>query len=78
MKTNKQLKETMDILNEISETPLNRKSKINNIDILYRELENFDEQYLVMFKVLNFLSNKQLEEITEEIKKQIKEQKKYK
>ena len=68
----------MDILNEISQTPLNRKSKINNIDILYRELENFDEQYLVMFKVLNFLSDKQLEEITEEIKKQIKEQKKYK
>ena len=48
---------------------------INKVDVLYRELENLDEQFLIMSKVLNFLTDKQLAEITKDIKTQIKIQK---
>ena len=45
---------------------------INKVDVLYRELENLDEQFLIMSKVLGFLTDKQLAEITKDIKIQIK------
>tara|TARA_R110002126_G_scaffold239361_1_gene382562 strand:+ start:41 stop:220 length:180 start_codon:yes stop_codon:yes gene_type:complete len=45
---------------------------INKVDVLYRELENLDEQFLIMSKVLSFLTDKQLAEITKDIKIQIK------
>tara|TARA_R100000963_G_C4575085_1_gene58384 strand:+ start:134 stop:313 length:180 start_codon:yes stop_codon:yes gene_type:complete len=45
---------------------------INKVDVLYRELENIDEQFLIMSKVLSFLTDKQLSEITKDIKIQIK------
>ena len=45
---------------------------INKVDVLYRELENLDEQFLIMSKVLNFLTDKQLAKITKDIKIQIK------
>ena len=48
---------------------------INKVDVLYRELENLDEQFLIMSKVLSFLTDKQLAEITKDIKTQIKIQK---
>tara|TARA_R110001599_G_C11886578_1_gene624664 strand:+ start:43 stop:228 length:186 start_codon:yes stop_codon:yes gene_type:complete len=48
---------------------------INKVDVLYRELENLDEQFLIMSKVLGFLTDKQLTEITKDIKTQIKIQK---
>ena len=48
---------------------------INKVDVLYRELENLDEQFLIMSKVLSFLTDKQLTEITKDIKTQIKIQK---
>jgi len=49
-----------------------RTIKINKVDVLYRELENIDEQFLIMSKVLSFLTDKQLSEITKDIKIQIK------
>ena len=48
---------------------------INKVDVLYRELENLDEQFLIMSKVLSFLTDKQLAESTKDIKTQIKIQK---
>ena len=45
---------------------------INKVDVLYRELENIDGQFLIMSKVLSFLTDKQLSEITKDIKIQIK------
>jgi hypothetical protein len=48
---------------------------INKVDVLYRELENLDEQFFIMSKVLDFLTDKQLVEITKDIKTQIKIQK---
>ena len=55
---------------------IDRKYKIIQIDALYREIEDIDEQYLIISKVLNFLTNDQLHEITKNIKLQIKLQKK--
>jgi len=48
---------------------------INKVDVLYRELENLDEQFFIMSKILDFLTDKQLAEITKDIKTQIKIQK---
>jgi|TARA_R100000234_G_scaffold90624_1_gene58865 hypothetical protein len=41
---------------------------INNIDVNYRDLEDFDNQFQVMKFVLNCLSDKQLETTKQLIK----------
>ena len=46
----------------------NRMKIINNIDVDYRDIENFDNQFQVMKFVLNCLSDKQLETTKQLIK----------
>jgi len=55
---------------------LNTKNKlINKIDISYRDIENFENQYQVMSSILNLFTEKQLKKIltfTNKIKKKQK------
>ena len=46
----------------------NRMKIINNIDVDYRDIEDFDNQFQVMKFVLNCLSDKQLETTKQLIK----------
>ena len=46
----------------------NRMKIINNIDVNYRDIEDFDNQFQVMKFVLNCLSDKQLETTKQLIK----------
>ena len=46
----------------------NRMKIINNIDVDYRNIEDFDNQFQVMKFVLNCLSDKQLETTKQLIK----------
>tara|TARA_R100001460_G_scaffold7505_1_gene19007 strand:+ start:365 stop:544 length:180 start_codon:yes stop_codon:yes gene_type:complete len=48
---------------------------INKIDVQYRDLEDFDDQFQVMVYVLNCLSDKQLKE-TKQLIKYVKKERK--
>ena len=60
------------ILNELpNTTPINDQKKIidiNKIDVAFRELEDFDNQYEIMKFILNCLSDKQIKDTKKLIK----------
>ena len=60
------------ILNELpNTTPINDQQKIidiNKIDVAFRELEDFDNQYEIMKFILNCLSDKQIKDTKKLIK----------
>ena len=60
------------ILNELPKTtPINDQQKIidiNKIDVAFRELEDFDNQYEIMKFILNCLSDKQIKDTKKLIK----------
>ena len=69
--------------NEVNKmlTPKQEKKRlfeINKIDVLYRDIENFDEQFEVMHNILNCLDNQELSAIKKKIKEKLKLQKKEK
>ena len=50
--------------------------EINKIDVLYRDIANFDEQFEIMQNILNCLDNNELSAIKKQIKEKLKQQKK--
>nr|BAR15378.1 hypothetical protein [uncultured Mediterranean phage uvMED] len=77
MKKTNQLKETMTtrtdiILNELPDTtPVNDQKRIidiNKIDVAYRELEDFDNQYEIMKFILSCLSDQQIKDTKKLVK----------
>ena len=60
------------ILNELpNTTPINDQQKIidiNKIDVAFRELKDFDNQYEIMKFILNCLSDKQIKDTKKLIK----------
>jgi hypothetical protein len=77
MKKTNQPKETMTtktdiILNELpNTTPVNDQKRIidiNKIDVAYRELEDFDNQYEIMKFILSCLSDQQIKDTKKLVK----------
>ena len=77
MKKTNQPKETMTtrtdiILNELPDTtPVNDQKRIidiNKIDVAYRELEDFDNQYEIMKFILSCLSDQQIKDTKKLVK----------
>jgi hypothetical protein len=77
MKKTNQLKETMNkmdqiIINELpNTTPVNDQKRIidiNKIDVAYRDLEDFDNQYEIMKFILSCLSDQQIKDTKKLVK----------
>jgi hypothetical protein len=77
MKKTNQPKETMNkidqvIINELpNTTPVNDQKRIidiNKIDVAYRELEDFDNQYEIMKFILSCLSDQQIKDTKKLVK----------
>ena len=77
MKKTNQPKETMNkidqiIINKLPNTTLVNDKKriidINKIDVAYRELEDFDNQYEIMKFILSCLSDKQIKDTKKLVK----------
>jgi len=77
MKKTNQPKETMNkidqiILNELpNTTPVNDQKRIidiNKIDVAYRDLEDFDNQYEIMKFILSCLSDQQIKDTKKLVK----------
>jgi ElaB/YqjD/DUF883 family membrane-anchored ribosome-binding protein len=59
-------------------TPNQKRKRVfemNKIDVLYRDIENIDDQYNVMFDILSCLDNNELSAIKKRIKVKLKQQK---
>ena len=50
--------------------------EMNKIDVLYRDIEDIDDQYHIMFDILSCLDNNELSAIKKRIKEKLKQQKK--
>ena len=49
--------------------------EMNKIDVLYRDIEDIDDQYHIMFDILSCLDNNELSAIKKRIKEKLKQQK---